>query len=214
MEVLQTSALPLGYGAKLKKGTTPGPAIVNACATMDASLTGPTLPTGARRGASPERRRATVSCRMDAGAPTRFAHLHQHTAYSLLDGAARIKDLMKWVAEVSPSDAAVAMTDHGNLHGAIDFTKAAHAAGVKPIVGFEAYMTAGSRFEKRRPESKLDGGYFHLTLLAKNMAGYRNLCKLSSRAFLEGFYMKPRIDLELLEEHHQGVIALSGCLGA
>ncbi len=151
---------------------------------------------------------------MDLGSPTRFAHLHQHTAYSLLDGAARIKDLMKWVKEVSPSDAAVAMTDHGNLHGAIEFTKAAYGAGVKPIVGFEAYMTAGSRFEKRRPENKLDGGYFHLTLLAKDMAGYRNLCKLSSRAFLEGFYMKPRIDFELLEEHHEGVIALSGCLGA
>ncbi len=151
---------------------------------------------------------------MDAGSPTRFAHLHQHTAYSLLDGAARIKDLMAWVKEVTPGDAAVAMTDHGNLHGAVEFTKAAVAAGVKPIVGFEAYMTAGSRFEKRRPDSKLDGGNFHLTLLAKDLTGYRNLCKLSSRAFLEGFYMKPRIDFELLEEHHEGVIALSGCLGA
>ncbi|MDF1524205.1 MAG: PHP domain-containing protein, partial [Trueperaceae bacterium] len=151
---------------------------------------------------------------MDVGPPKRFAHLHQHTAYSLLDGAARIKDLMAWVKEVTPGDAVVAMTDHGNLHGAVEFTKAAYAAQVKPIVGFEAYMTAGSRFERRRPEGKLDGGYYHLTLLAKDMTGYRNLCKLSSRAYLEGFYMKPRIDFELLEQHHEGIIALSGCLGA
>ena len=151
---------------------------------------------------------------MSDGTPPRFAHLHQHTAYSLLDGAARIKDLVDWVAEVSPSGTALAMTDHGNMHGAVEFTKAATAAGVKPIIGFEAYMTPGSRFDKRRLEGRLDGGYYHLTLLAKNMAGYRNLCKLSSRAYLEGFYMKPRIDFELLEEHHDGVIALSGCLGA
>jgi DNA polymerase III subunit alpha len=151
---------------------------------------------------------------MSDAPPQRFAHLHQHTAYSLLDGAARIKDLVAWVKQVSPGDAALAMTDHGNMHGAVEFSKVATAAGVKPIIGFEAYMTAGSRFEKRRPEGRLDGGYFHLTLLAKNMAGYRNLCRLSSRAYLEGFYMKPRIDFELLEEHHEGVIALSGCLGA
>ncbi|MFO8151067.1 MAG: DNA polymerase III subunit alpha [Trueperaceae bacterium] len=151
---------------------------------------------------------------MTDGTPQRFAHLHQHTAYSLLDGAARIKDLVEWVKQVSPSDAALAMTDHGNMHGAVEFSKAAAAAGVKPIIGFEAYMTPGSRFDKRRLEGRLDGGYYHLTLLAKDMQGYRNLCKLSSRAFLEGFYMKPRIDFELLEEHHEGVIALSGCLGA
>ena len=150
---------------------------------------------------------------MSDGTPTRFAHLHQHTAYSLLDGAARIKDLVDWVKQVSPSDAALAMTDHGNMHGAVEFSKAAAAAGVKPIIGLEAYMTPGSRFDKRRLEGRLDGGYYHLTLLAKDLTGYRNLCKLSSRAFLEGFYMKPRIDFELLEEHHEGVIALSGCLG-
>ncbi len=147
-------------------------------------------------------------------AAVRFAHLHQHTAYSLLDGAARIKDLVNWVKEVSPDRPAVAMTDHGNMHGAIEFYKAASGAGVKPILGFEAYVAPGSRFEKRRGSSKIDGGYFHLTLLAKDFEGYKNLCKLSSRAYLEGFYMKPRIDLELLGEHSQGVIALSGCLGA
>ncbi|HKI56152.1 MAG TPA: DNA polymerase III subunit alpha, partial [Trueperaceae bacterium] len=149
----------------------------------------------------------------DGRAPA-FAHLHQHTAYSLLDGAARIKDLVEWVRQVTPGDAAVAMTDHGNMHGAVEFYKAAEAQGVKPILGLEAYVTSGSRFEKRRMGGNLDGGYFHLTLLAKNFTGYQNLCRLSSRAYLEGFYMKPRVDHELLAEHSEGVIALSGCLGA
>lgn len=143
-----------------------------------------------------------------------FAHLHQHTAYSLLDGAARIKDLISWVKQVSPDNPAVAMTDHGNMHGAVTFYKTAVKEGVKPILGLEAYVTSGSRFERKKPDSHLDGGYFHLTLLAKNLAGYRNLCKLSSRAYLEGFYMKPRVDHELLREHSEGVIAMSGCLGA
>ncbi len=148
------------------------------------------------------------------GQVKRFAHLHQHTAYSLLDGAARIAELVRWVKEVSPDDPAVAMTDHGNMHGAIEFYKTCVAEGVKPIIGFEAYVAPGSRFEKRRGSSKLDGGYYHLTLLAKDFKGYQNLCRLSSRAYLEGFYMKPRVDMELLREHSQGVIALSGCLGA
>ena len=145
---------------------------------------------------------------------SRFAHLHQHTAYSLLDGAARIKELVAWVKETSPDRPAVAMTDHGNMHGAIEFYKAAADAGVKPIIGFEAYVAPASRFEKRRGSDKLDGGYYHLTLLAKDFKGYQNLCRLSSRAYLEGFYMKPRVDMELLREHSEGVIALSGCLGA
>jgi len=148
------------------------------------------------------------------GPVKRFAHLHQHTAYSLLDGAARISELVKWVKEVSPDDPAVAITDHGNMHGAVEFYKKCVAEGVKPILGFEAYVAPGSRFEKRRGSSKLDGGYYHLTLLARTFEGYQNLCRLSSRAYLEGFYMKPRVDLELLREHSQGVIALSGCLGA
>ncbi len=150
---------------------------------------------------------------MSSGTP-RFSHLHQHTDYSLLDGAARIKDLIAWVKEVSPDDPAVAMTDHGNMHGAVEFYKTAVAQGVKPIIGFEAYVAPGSRFEKRRGSNRSDGGYYHLTLLAKDFKGYQNLCRLSSRAFLEGFYMKPRVDLELLREHSEGVIALSGCLGA
>jgi len=151
---------------------------------------------------------------MPEGPVPAFAHLHQHTAYSLLDGAARIKDLVEWVRQVTPGEAAVAMTDHGNMHGAVEFYKAAEAAGVKPILGMEAYVTSGSRFEKRRMAGNLDGGYYHLTLLAKDFTGYQNLCRLSSRAYLEGFYMKPRVDHELLSEHSQGVIALSGCLGA
>ena len=157
---------------------------------------------------------ATLKPEANTSQPLKFAHLHQHTAYSLLDGAARIKDLMKWVKEVSPENPTVAMTDHGNMHGAVEFYKAAEKEGVKPILGFEAYVTAGSRFEKKRPSNKLDGGYFHLTLLAKNFKGYQNLCKLNSRGWLEGFYMKPRVDHELLREYSEGVIALSGCLGA
>src|SRR5690554_754891 len=148
------------------------------------------------------------------GQVKRFAHLHQHTAYSLLDGAARIGELVQWVKQVSPDDPAVAMTDHGNMHGAVEFYRTCVAHGVKPIIGFEAYVAPGSRFEKRRGSAKLDGGYYHLTLLAKDFEGYQNLCRLSSRAYLEGFYMKPRVDLELLREHSKGVIALSGCLGA
>src|SRR5690606_5208863 len=148
------------------------------------------------------------------GQVKRFAHLHQHTAYSLLDGAARIGELVQWVKQVSPDDPAVAMTDHGNMHGAVEFYRTCVAHGVKPIIGFEAYVAPGSRFEKRRGSAKLDGGYYHLTLLAKDFEGYQNLCRLSSRAYLEGFYMQPRVDLELPREHSKGVIALSGCLGA
>ena len=143
----------------------------------------------------------------------RFAHLHQHTQYSLLDGAARIKDLLKWVAKTSPENPTVAMTDHGNMHGAVQFFKYASEYGVKPIIGYEAYVSAGSRFD-RKMEKGVEGGYYHLTLLAKNFEGYQNLCKLSSIAYLEGYYYKPRIDREVLALHHKGVIAMSGCLGA
>lgn len=143
-----------------------------------------------------------------------FAHLHQHTTYSLLDGAARIKELIDWVKRVSPEKPTIAMTDHGNMHGAIEFYRAAVAAEVKPIIGYEAYVTPGSRFDRRPARADLDGGNFHLTLLAKNFTGYQNLSKLASRAYLEGFYGKPRVDHEILKEHSEGIIALSGCLGA
>jgi len=138
----------------------------------------------------------------------RFAHLHVHTEFSMLDGAARVKDLVRAVA--ADDQPAVAITDHGVLYGVVDFTKAATAVGVKPIVGIEAYITPGSRFD--RPPRRDDIRY-HMTLLAINDTGYRNLMKLASRAYLEGFYYKPRMDVELLSEHHEGIVALSGCLG-
>lgn len=143
----------------------------------------------------------------------KFAHLHQHTQFSLLDGAARLKDLLKWVKQVSPEEPMLAMTDHGNMFGAVQFYKYASEMGVKPIIGYEAYVAAESRFDRKQGKG-LDGGYFHLTLLAQNMEGYQNLCRLASRAYLEGFYGKPRIDREILREHNAGLIVLSGCLGA
>ena len=142
----------------------------------------------------------------------KFAHLHQHTQFSLLDGAAKLDELINWVKETT-DEPALATTDHGNLFGAVQFYKKATAAGVKPIIGYEAYVAAESRFD-RTMRKGLDGGYFHLTLLAKDFGGYQNLVRLASRAYLEGFYMKPRIDREILREHNEGIIALSGCLGA
>ena len=138
----------------------------------------------------------------------RFAHLHVHTEFSMLDGAARVKDLVQAVA--ADNQPAVAITDHGVLYGVVDFTKAALATGVKPIVGIEAYVTPGSRFD--RPPRRDDIRY-HMTLLAMNDTGYKNLMKLASRAYLEGFYYKPRMDVELLSQYHEGIVALSGCLG-
>ncbi len=126
----------------------------------------------------------------------------------MLDGAARVNELVKAVA--ADNQPAVAITDHGVLYGVVDFTKAAQAVGVKPIIGIEAYVTPGSRFD--RPPRRDDIRY-HMTLLATNETGYRNLMKLASRAYLEGFYYKPRMDVELLSEHHEGIVALSGCLG-
>ena len=137
-----------------------------------------------------------------------FAHLHLHTEYSLLDGAARIKDVV--AAAAADNQPAIAITDHGNLYGVVDFVEAATKAGTKPIVGIEAYVVEGSRFD--RPVGAANRRY-HMILLAENQTGYRNLLELSSRAFLEGYYYKPRMDLELLAEHSEGIIATSGCLG-
>ncbi|WP_291431790.1 DNA polymerase III subunit alpha [Deinococcus sp.] len=149
--------------------------------------------------------------------PKRFAHLHQHTQYSLLDGAAKLKDLLKWAKEVTPEGQtpALAMTDHGNMHGAVHFYNYATGMGVKPIIGYEAYVVPGEGTRRDRTRGQ-DGekGIFHLTLLARDFGGYQNLCRLSSRGYTEGYYYKPRIDHELLREHHAGVIALSGCLGS
>ncbi|THF83638.1 DNA polymerase III subunit alpha [Deinococcus sp. KSM4-11] len=149
--------------------------------------------------------------------PTKFAHLHQHTQYSLLDGAAKLKDLLKWAKEVTPQGQtpALAMTDHGNMHGAVHFYNYAQSMQVKPIIGYEAYVVPGEGTRRDRTRGQ-DGekGIFHLTLLARDFEGYQNLCRLSSRGYTEGYYYKPRIDHELLLEHHKGVIAFSGCLGS
>ncbi|WP_345455895.1 DNA polymerase III subunit alpha [Deinococcus aluminii] len=147
--------------------------------------------------------------------PRKFAHLHQHTQYSLLDGAAKLKDLLKWVKEVTPTDPACAMTDHGNMHGAVHFYNYATGMGVKPILGYEAYVVPGHGTRRdKKPGVSGEKGIFHLTLLARDFEGYQNLCRLSSRGYTEGYYYKPRIDHELLQEHHRGVIAFSGCLGS
>jgi len=136
-----------------------------------------------------------------------FVHLHLHTEYSLLDGAIRMKELMKKAAEFKMP--AVAITDHGNLFGAIEFYQEATRAGVKPIIGCEAYIAPGSH--KDRPGSRRDAAY-HFTLLAENETGYRNLVKLVTAAHLDGFHYAPRIDKELLSAHSAGLIGLSGCL--
>ena len=137
-----------------------------------------------------------------------FVHLHVHSEYSLLDGACRIDGMMDRVKELGQS--AIALTDHGVMYGCIDFYKAAKAAGVKPIIGCEVYMA------RRRMSDRIhgiDNDPYHLVLLCENRTGYENLCYLVSEAFLHGFYGKPRVDLELLEAHHEGLIALSACLG-
>ena len=137
-----------------------------------------------------------------------FVHLHAHTEYSMLDGAAKINDYLKKVKELNQPAAAI--TDHGNLYGALEFVRQAESLDIKPIIGYEAYLTPGSRFD--RPDRDKNKRY-HLTLLAENNIGYQNLVEIVSKAYLEGFYYKPRVDYELLREHAEGIIALSGCLG-
>ena len=137
-----------------------------------------------------------------------FVHLHVHSEYSLLDGACRIDGLMDRVKELGQT--AVALTDHGVMYGCIDFYKAAKAAGIKPIIGCEVYVAPRRMTDKVHG---LDQESYHLVLLCENRKGYENLCYMVSEAFLQGFYGKPRIDLELLEQHHEGLIALSACLG-
>ncbi len=150
-----------------------------------------------------------------------FSHLHTHTEYSMLDGAARVHELV--AAAVADGQPALGITDHGNMYGVLDFYKACREAGINPVIGTEAYMAAESRTERPVRRGRVDdtggdveGGqklYYHLTLLAETTAGYRNLMKLSSAAYLEGYYYKPRVDWELLERHHEGIIASTGCLG-
>jgi DNA polymerase-3 subunit alpha len=140
----------------------------------------------------------------------KFVHLHLHTDYSLLDGAIQIKPLAQRTAELGMQ--ACAMTDHGNMFGAISFYQAMKAQGVKPIIGCEVYIARGSRKDRAGAAGAGEKANFHLILLAKNLEGYRNLVRLTSRAYTEGFYYKPRIDRELLAEHSKGLIALSACM--
>ena len=136
----------------------------------------------------------------------KFVHLHTHSHYSLLDGLAKIDDLIERAKELGMK--ALALTDHGNLYGAIEFYKKALKAEIKPILGVEAYVAYRSRFEK---QSRVDDKYFHLTLLAENNLGWKNLIQLVTKSHLEGFYYRPRVDKELLRQYHEGLIALSGC---
>jgi DNA polymerase-3 subunit alpha len=138
-----------------------------------------------------------------------FVHLHCHSEYSLLDGANRISDLIHRAQELEQP--ALAITDHGNLHAAWEFQEKARKSGIKPIIGMEAYVAPGDRRERARPRN---GGkpYYHLVLLARDATGYRNLVKLSSLAYTEGFYSKPRVDRELLERYNEGIIVSSACL--
>ncbi|MFM7740724.1 MAG: PHP domain-containing protein, partial [Planctomycetota bacterium] len=138
-----------------------------------------------------------------------FVHLHCHTHYSLLDGASPIDKLVQRTVEYGMN--ALAITDHGNLHGAIEFYRTAKGAGINPIIGYEAYVASSSRFKKSMDSHEQN---YHLTLLCQNRTGFRNLIKLASAASLEGFYFKPRIDKELLERYSEGLICLSGCVSS
>ncbi|MDM4014529.1 DNA polymerase III subunit alpha [Roseiconus lacunae] len=140
-----------------------------------------------------------------------FVHLHCHSHYSLLDGASDVKRLVNRAVDHGMN--ALALTDHGNLHGALEFYRTCKGAGINPIIGYEAYIAPGSRFDKGGASSSKDASY-HLTLLAKNRTGFKNLIKLASAASLEGFYFKPRIDKEILETFNEGLICLSGCVSS
>ena len=137
-----------------------------------------------------------------------FAHLHVHTEYSLLDGSNKIKEYVARVKELGMNSAAI--TDHGVMFGCIDFYKAAKEAGIKPILGCEVYVAPGSRFD--RETVKGEERYYHLVLLAENDLGYSNLTKIVSKGYVDGFYYKPRVDMEILQQYHEGIIALSACL--
>ena len=137
-----------------------------------------------------------------------FTHLHVHTEYSLLDGSSKIKELLPRAKELGMDS--LAITDHGVMYGVIDFYKKAKEVGIKPILGCEVYVAPGSRFD--REQSKGEDRYYHLVLLAENNQGYQNLMKIVTRGFTEGYYYRPRVDYEILEQYHEGIIALSACL--
>ena len=137
-----------------------------------------------------------------------FVHLHVHTEYSLLDGSNKIGEYVERVKELGMNAAAI--TDHGVMYGVIDFYKAAKSAGLNPIIGCEIYVAPGSRFD--REYSHGDDRYYHLVLLAENNQGYANLMKIVTKGFVDGYYYKPRVDMEVLREFHEGIIATSACL--
>ncbi len=137
-----------------------------------------------------------------------FTHLHVHTEYSLLDGSSKIKELVNRAKELNMDS--LAITDHGVMYGVIDFYRAAKEAGIKPVIGWEVYVAPGSRFDRENVNG--EDRYYHLVLLAENDTGYHNLMKIVSKGFVDGFYYKPRVDMEVLETYHEGIIALSACL--
>src|SRR6266705_2342791 len=139
-----------------------------------------------------------------------FVHLHLHTDYSLLDGAIQINPLANRLNELGMKSCA--MTDHGNMYGAISFYNTMNEQGIKPIIGCETYVAAGSRKDRTGRGTPGEKVNYHLILLAKDFEGYRNLARLTSKAYTEGFYYKPRVDKELLSQHSKGLIAFSGCL--
>src|SRR5665647_392097 len=138
-----------------------------------------------------------------------FIHLHTHSHYSLLDGLSKIPDMVKTAKKNGMN--AIAITDHGNMYGAIELYKECKKAGIKPIIGVEAYIAERGRKDK---EPGVDNKRYHLTLLAKNKQGYKNLMRLVSLANLDGYYYKPRMDKEILREFHEGIICLSGCMAS
>ena len=156
-----------------------------------------------------------------SGLPESFAHLHVHTEFSMLDGASRVEEVV--AAAAADGQPALGITDHGNMYGVLPFYAACKAQGIKPVVGSELYMAHDHRTERIIPRGKVDdsggegeGGkkpWYHLTTLAETNVGYKNLIQLASRAFMEGYYRKPKVDWEILAEHHEGVIATTGCLG-
>ena len=147
---------------------------------------------------------------MGAMTQANFVHLHLHSQYSLLDGAIRLDDLIAKAKDCRMP--AVAITDHGNMFGAMEFYTKCKAAGIKPIIGSEVYLAPGSRFARETGNNPEAGSNYHLILLCENLVGYRNLCRLVSVGYKEGFYRRPRIDKELLAAHSEGLIVLSACL--
>jgi DNA polymerase-3 subunit alpha len=137
-----------------------------------------------------------------------FTHLHVHTEYSLLDGSAKIPELVNRAVELGFDS--LAITDHGVMYGVIEFYEACKKAGIKPIIGCEVYVAPGSRFDRETCVN--NERYYHLILLAENDIGYQNLTRIVSAGFIDGFYYKPRVDKEILEKYHEGIICLSACL--